>query len=643
MNLVASVRDYFDTLVHASVGSDPLASARHRAFIVPRMMGGLAALAALPLYLVVRGVPNAIEIAVFCWLMAPIAVASFLSRTGRYEQAHILSAFAFMVLVTLISAASGGILSPAAILLAVVPLEAALCASRRIVFVASGFAFAGAALLLGMTAAGWHFTASSGVAPILLSALIVGSATGYSTMLALGTEALARASRRLLSLEEERYRLLALNMTDAIGRLSRQGVTLFMSPAAERVFGTSPQMLMGHGLFDRVHVADRPAFLCALADAAAGLDAHSVEFRVRRDPVTPPERDGGLFMWTEMRCRSLATGTGILSGGAAPDRELVAVLRDVTERKAQQQAIEAARSEAEKANAAKGRFLATMSHELRTPLNAVIGFSEMLMHEDTMQIDAARRKDYARMIHESGHHLLSVVNLVLDMSKLETGNFVITPEPFAPAAVVRDCCEMMALKARDAGLEVELRLPADLPELIADKRALKQMLLNLLSNAMKFTPSGGRVTVSATCFGGYVDVEVADTGVGIDTEDLKRVGDPFFQARGAYDRPYDGTGLGLSIVKGLVELHGGRMRVESTRGRGTRVTLRLPLDCERSKTEALRVPSAAQAAMMPAAMAKPAPATSVLAQSALAPWLPSRTEPEAEPRSRFPTQVKKSA
>src|SRR5205823_8162904 len=141
---------------------------------------------------------------------------------------------------------------------------------------------------------------------------------------------------------------------------------------------------------------------------------------------------------------------------------------------------------AERANAAKSRFLATMSHELRTPLNAVIGFSEMLCKESALMIDAARRHEYAELINESGRHLLSVVNGILDMSKIETGNFAITPEPFTPAPVIGTCCDLMALRAREAGIDLVCRLPDDLPDIVADKRSVKQILINLLSNSIKF-------------------------------------------------------------------------------------------------------------------------------------------------------------
>jgi cell cycle sensor histidine kinase DivJ len=281
-----------------------------------------------------------------------------------------------------------------------------------------------------------------------------------------------------------------------------------------------------------------------------------------------------------MRCRPLDHPVG--QDAAGDGREVVAVMREVSERKARQQAVEEARSQAERANAAKSRFLATMTHELRTPLNAIIGFSELLMSEATMRLDDARRQDYAQLINESGQHLLSVVNGILDVTKIETGNFAIVPEPFAPVPILRSCCDTLALKAREAGVELVAPLAGELPEIVADKRALKQILLNLLSNAIKFTERGGRVTLRAMTDAATILLIVEDTGIGIDAHDLTRIGDPFFQARGSYARPGDGTGLGLSIVKGLVALHGGAIKIESRVGEGTCVTVRLPIDCEES-------------------------------------------------------------
>ncbi|MBM3531054.1 MAG: PAS domain S-box protein [Alphaproteobacteria bacterium] len=581
MGLLKPIRDYVDTLVHPSAQSDALTAQRHRAFIAPRLLGSFAALACFPLFVALRGAPSVLEATVFAWLVLPMLTAYYLSRTGRYESAHVLSSLALTGLVTAVAAKTGGIGSFAAIWLVIVPLEAALSASRRVVAMASTFALAAAGLLLTLGAQGLlPDPGPSGSDAGVLAALGVVSAALYAAGLALGAESLARTSFWLLYAEEDRYRLLARNMTDVITRHGRNGAVLFVSPAAEKLFGTPVSGLLGHRLFERVHVADRPAYLTALADAASLGEARSVEFRVCSDPADddaagPAAR--ATFIWVEMRCRPLDRSA---SDGPGADREVVAVMRDVTERKVQEQALDEARGEADRANAAKVKFLANMSHELRTPLNAIIGFSDMLINEEAMRLDAARRREYAKLINDSGTHLLSVVNGILDMSKMETGDFEISPEPFEPIPAIAGCCDLLALKARESGVDLTRRLDEALPEIVADKRAFKQIMLNLLSNAVKFTDRGGRVTVSARPDGTFVSVTVEDTGVGIADDDLKRVGQPFFQARAAYDRRHDGTGLGLSIVQGLVGLHGGEIDISSRLGVGTKVTVRLPLDCE---------------------------------------------------------------
>jgi cell cycle sensor histidine kinase DivJ len=569
-----------ETLVHPSAQQDALTAARHRAFIAPRLLGSVVALASFPIYLIARGAPSVIELIVFAWLAAPILVAYFLSRTGRYESAHVLSSLALTGLVTTVAASTGGIGSFAAIWLVVVPLEASLSASRRVVATTSTFALVAAGLLVVLGAA--HLLPPAAASTqAALAALGIVSAALYATGLALGAEALARTSFWLLYAEEDRYRLLARNMTDVITRYGRDGAVLFVSPAAEALFGSPIGALHGHGLFDRVHVADRPAYLTALGDAAALGESRSVEFRVRRDGVDADGRPAPQFVWIEMRCRPLERATAEARGEER--RELVAVLRDVSKRKQHEQALDEARMEAERAIARRSRFLATMSHELRTPLNAIIGFSEMLMKESVLMLDQKRRSEYAGLINDSGHHLLAVVNGVLDMSKIDTDNFEITPEPFAPAQVIAGCCDLVAVQAREAGVQVERLASDDLPEMIADKRALNQILLNLLSNAIRFSDRGGRVTIGARAEAATVTFTVEDNGVGISDEDLARVGEPYFQARATYDRRHGGTGLGLSIVKGLVRLHGGELSIRSRVGEGTRVNVRLSLDCERAR------------------------------------------------------------
>jgi two-component system, cell cycle sensor histidine kinase DivJ len=580
VGVFAPVRDYVETLVHPSALGDALTAARHRAFITPRLLGSIAALTSFPLYLIACGAPNAIELLVFAWLMVPILTAYFLSRTGRYESAHALSSLALAGLITGVAASTGGINSFAAIWLVIVPLEAALSSSRRVVAAASIVAL-GATGLLVLLGAAQLLPQVRGAAPPTLAAFGVVSATLYATGLALGAEALARTSFWLLCSEEERFNLLARNMTDVIIRHGRDGAVLFVSPAAESLFSTPVAALYGHGLFDRVHVADRPAYLTALGDAAALGESCSVEFRLRRDCADAAGRTVVQFVWVEMHCRPLERPTAERSNmdcGA-----IVTVLRDVTARKQHEQALEEARAEAERANARKSRFLATMSHELRTPLNAIIGFSEMLMKESVLMLDQKRRNEYAAIICDSGRHLLSVVNGILDVSKIETDNFEITAEPFAPAQVIVRCCELVAARASESGVQLEKLVGDELPEMIADKRALNQILLNLLSNAIRFSDRGGKVVIGVRADAGTITFTVEDNGIGMTEEDLARVGEPYFQARSSHERRHAGTGLGLSIVKGLVRLHGGDLSIRSRIGEGTRVTVCLPLDCERAR------------------------------------------------------------
>jgi cell cycle sensor histidine kinase DivJ len=276
-------RDCLDALLHPSARYDALTRARHRAFTAPRLVGSLAAFAVFPVYLAMRGAPSALEVAAFAWLIAPILLSWFLSRTGRYEGAHVLSSVALTGLVMAVAITTGGIESFAAVWLIVVPLEAALSASRRVVAFASVLALtcAVALIVLGQFA----LLPPPEIAPAqhgMLTAFGVASATLYAAGLAFAAELLARTGVSLLYLEEDRYRLLARNMSDVISRHRRNGAVQFISPAAEAMLGAPVAQLLNHGLFDRVHVVDRPAYLTALSDAARLGESRSVEFRVIR-------------------------------------------------------------------------------------------------------------------------------------------------------------------------------------------------------------------------------------------------------------------------------------------------------------------------------------------------------------------------
>jgi len=445
VGLFAPIGDYVETLVHPAARQDAPRAARHRAFIATRILGSIVALASLPVYLVVRGAPAAIETFVFAWPVVPILIAYFLSRTGRYEAAHALSSFSSTLLIASIAALDGGISSIATVWLIVVPLEAALSASPRVAATATIFAVS-AASLLALIGEGHSLPQTAANAHPAFAGLGVVLAALYATGLALGAGALARKGKR----HEE-------------------------------------ALVRSHG--------------------AAGL--------------------------TDVR---------------------------------------------------KACAITTVSHELRAPLNAIIGFSEMLMKENTLALDSGRRGEYARAINTSGQHLLSVVDGILDISKIEAGIFEIAPESFAPAPVVAACCDLLALKAREAGIGLVNLAGEDLPEIVADKRAVNQILINLLSNAIRFTDRGGRVTVEARVQAADIVFVIEDNGVGISERNLAALGEPYFQADACPERRRGGTGLGLSIVKGLLSLHGGDLCIHSRVGAGTRVAVRLPLDCERART-----------------------------------------------------------
>jgi len=254
---------------------------------------------------------------------------------------------------------------------------------------------------------------------------------------------------------------------------------------------------------------------------------------------------------------------------------LMAVLRDARAAHVRETELEQARADAEAQNAGKSRFLANMSHELRTPLNAIMGFSD-IMRQRLFGPISDRYAEYAELIHESGGHLLDLINDVLDMSKIEAERFELAREPFDARDAVAGVLRLMRGQADRAGVQLRGVLPKDALDVVADRRALKQIALNLISNALKFTPRGGGVTVTVLRDGRTLELVVSDTGVGIGPEDLQRLGRPYEQA-GEATQKAAGTGLGLSLVRSFAELHGGEMTIESRLGEGTTVTVRLPV------------------------------------------------------------------
>ncbi len=236
-----------------------------------------------------------------------------------------------------------------------------------------------------------------------------------------------------------------------------------------------------------------------------------------------------------------------------------------------------AKEQAEVASRTKSQFLANMSHELRTPLNAIIGFAEVIEREFFGPVGVAQYASYAADIHRSGQHLLSLINDILDLSKVEAGRFEIVEQDFPLAEAIDEAKRLLEIRAQKAGLVMISEIAPDIGRLYADRKLISQALLNLLSNAVKFTPAGGEVRVSALRDGGGdLLLQVSDTGIGMSPEEIPRALEPFGQIDGTLARRYDGTGLGLTITKAFIEMHGGTLALDSEKGRGTTAAIRLP-------------------------------------------------------------------
>ena len=255
----------------------------------------------------------------------------------------------------------------------------------------------------------------------------------------------------------------------------------------------------------------------------------------------------------------------------------IAIIQDITERKMADLALQKAKTDAENANKAKSEFLASMSHELRTPLNAMMGLSEMMSLKIFGPLGDPHYEDYAEDIHKSGSHLISLIDDILDLSKVEAGKYVLNEKDLDITPIIDTCVNMISAFADLKKIDLIADIPPDLPLVNVDERAMIQVINNLLSNAVKFTPDGGHITVSAYVMDeNSFEISVTDTGIGMSREDITKALKPFEQPDSTHARRHEGTGLGLHLSQNLVKLHGGRLKIESERGQGTTVVVHLP-------------------------------------------------------------------
>lgn len=563
-------------------------SGMERRFLVMQILASALAFCVFPLWILWQGILTVEMALVFGWSMGPLLAAVVLVRTRSLEAGFAVSSVAFTGLICTVCAFTGGLQSFALIWLVAVLFEAAPTRERRILGWALGSAIAGGAFLA--LAGGSSWLAGYPVLPVSDPfGLVFGplAAMIYTAALAMKMQASASGYEMAIESNEARYRLLSENTCDLITQHNLSGAVVFASPASKALLGVEPQALEANGYLDRVHVADRPVYMRHLSDIVARGLPLVAEFRMKtvtrqREHKAQSGNPALLaldhdYLWVEMRSRPVWGDNQAIVG-------VISTTRDIAERREQEEELRKTHENLKELSDAKSRFLANMSHELRTPLNAIIGFSAILEQGLFGDLQNEKQREYVKLIHESGNHLLQVVTDILDMSKIDSGTFDIVPEAFDVKSLVHTCTGMMSQQAEMRGIELRTLVPSSLPEAVADPRACRQILINLISNALKFSDRGGLVTVGARLEGANLAYFVRDDGIGISKRDLERIGQPFFQADNGFDRRYEGTGLGVSVVKGLTELHKGHVAFESVLGEGTCVTVFIPLNCESEQT-----------------------------------------------------------
>lgn len=514
----------------------------------------LAAAAVAVLFPPMIGVPATLAAGVSVFV-AGFLIAGVLMASGKAIVAEVsLLAVGTFVLAAIV-AACGGAASPAMLVLVALVFEA-WWVRRRPTAALAGAIAASAALV---------------VQAVLGTELATGAAVPAAAQWLIPLVYLATVAPRLAGDLEEaadmgRSRPLEEIVEGVVIRMDFAGEVTEASAQARGILGLAPELLLSSGVFDRMHIADRVAYLCALADLRKATGHRHIPVRIRVPGSAGRAACDFRPFVIEMIRR------------ASEDAHITMLLRRRDEGTSEEMPRSRVANTAEQYDLATARALAAVSHELRTPLNSIIGFSDMLLHEMLGRFSDPRQKEYVGLVRDSGVHLLSVVNSILDVSRLKSGTLAFNPEPFPFADAVESCRSMLSRQAA----ERRIRLNADIPEAIADvyadKLAVKQILINLLSNALKFTPEGGIVAVGAKLEGPRLQFWVSDTGIGIPADDLARIGEPFVQLRNDYTKGTDGAGLGLSLVKGLVELNQGTMSIESEPGSGTTVTISLPAD-----------------------------------------------------------------
>jgi protein-histidine pros-kinase len=427
------------------------------------------------------------------------------------------------------------------------------------------------ATLLSMASA-WLFIIPSEISSLSIYQTALFGIGAVTVTAVVGAMRVATADvRRLnetLRVSEGKFRGLLEAAPDAMVIIDEQHRIALINARTEDLFGYRRAELLGQPIEMLVPERSRGKYLAQLAVLMSNASPTPMSQAIELDGV---RKDGTEFP-IEVSLGPFATEAGILVSNA---------IRDITARRQ----IEASLAQASKA---KSDFLASMSHELRTPLNAIIGFSELIRDAFIGPLDA-RYRDYGGYINESGRHLQNIINDILDISKIEGGRLELRNEVVSIGETAEACRRIVEAMARAADVSLSVNVSGSLPPIRSDQLRFQQILLNLMSNAVKFTPAGGRVMVSASIEADGAVIAVEDTGIGMKEEDIAIALEPFRQIDGGLTRRFDGTGLGLPLAKALVELHGGRLEIQSAPAAGTTVRIRLPseriMDARLSATE----------------------------------------------------------
>ncbi len=556
------------TWVHRDV-RDEAARARHAMLLIHLMAAAGLAMVILPAVLLFHFTLQQLVPAVLVASAVPLLLAGFLARTGRFLLTAAMALGCAAVAIATLAFATGGLNSPFLFWAMVLPLEAVLLGRNRkavsygvLALVATFGLVALASTALPQPPSplsGDHALGSAvSIAGLVLYGLVVAGGmlngqlrSGRTTVSDdTGMSSILNHLPGLVTFHDGNSVVCAIHGSDAKRMLKYVGD------------------FSGSGFADHIHVSDRIGFFQAIDELRTGEETRSLIVRMRSRAGTAGEDQ---FRHWSIQLVALRPGGGEFSGFVAQSRDITA---EIELRRSYVRKV----GEAEAANEAKSRFLAAVSHELRTPLNAILGFSDILKSGICGNALDEQQAEYVGLIRQSGQHLLSVINSMLDLSKIDAGRYELNLEPFDIREAIDTCEAMLSQQARDNKIVLTTRVAKGHGQLIACRRAVQQVLINLMANAIKFTDENGVVTVDAMDHEGFMRISISDTGIGMSSDDLQKIGAPFVQLQTGNSRRYEGTGLGLSLVKGLIDLHDGRFTIESSPGLGTTVIVDLPLE-----------------------------------------------------------------